>query len=153
MEENKIDFENTISFLFAQVTTAHRNRLEKKMDEIGLHSGQVFILFELWKEDELTQIRLANNLNLAPPTVNRMLKGLQDNGFVVCGKDEDDARSTRARLTRKGVEIRAAIEDQWIELEEETLANLSEIDKLILLQLLGNMRRNFFGKKGRTTPE
>jgi DNA-binding MarR family transcriptional regulator len=148
MERSEIEFEKTISFLFAQVTTGHKNRLEKKMNEIGLHSGQVFILFELWKEDGLSQIRLANNLNLAPPTVNRMLKGLSDNGFVVCGRYEDDGRTTRAHLTDKGVDIRELIEDQWLELEEETLSGLTETEKLILYQLLGKLRENYFGRAG-----
>jgi DNA-binding MarR family transcriptional regulator len=141
-----MDFEQTISFLFAQVTTAHRNRLEKKMNEIGLHSGQVFILFQLWKEDGLSQIRLANNLNLAPPTVNKMLKGLSDSGFVTCGRFENDGRTTRAHLTAKGEEIRELIEIQWLELESEFLSVLTETEKLILLQLMGKLRENLFAK-------
>ena len=141
-----MDFEQTISYLFAQVTTAHRNRLEKKMDEIGLHSGQVFILFQLWKDDGLSQIRLANNLNLAPPTVNKMLKGLADSGFVTCGRFENDGRTTRAHLTAKGREIRDLIEIQWLELEAEFLAVLTETEKLMLLQLLGKLREDLFNR-------
>lgn len=141
-----MDFEQTISFLFAQVTTAHRNRLEKKMNEIGLHSGQVFILFQLWKENGLSQIRLANKLNLAPPTVNKMLKGLSDSGFVTCGRFENDGRTTRAHLTSKGEEIRELIEIQWLELEAEFLSALTETEKLILLQLMGKLRENLFAK-------
>lgn len=141
-----MDFERTISFLFGQVTTAHRNRLEKKMSEVGIHGGQVFVLFELWKEDGLSQVRLANNLNLAPPTVNRMLKGLSDAGFVKSGKLEGDGRTTRSYLTRKGREIRDLIEIQWLELEDETLASLTETEKLIMLQLLGKLRDQYFAK-------
>lgn len=146
MERSEIEFEKTISFLLAQVTTGHKNRLEKKMNEIGLHSGQVFILFELWKEDGLSQIRLANNLNIAPPTVNKMLKGLADSGFVVCGRYEDDGRTTRAHLTDKGARIRELIEDQWLALEEETLSGLTETERLMLYLLLGKLRENHFGR-------
>jgi DNA-binding MarR family transcriptional regulator len=146
MIDGPVDFENTVSYLFAQVTTGHKNRLEKKMNEIGLHSGQVFVLFELWKKDGQSQIKLANSLNVAPPTVNKMLKGLSDSGFVVTGRYEDDGRTTRAHLTRKGVEIRALIEEQWRDLEQETMANLTETEKLILFQLLGKLRENYFGR-------
>jgi MarR family transcriptional regulator, organic hydroperoxide resistance regulator len=146
MENNSIDFEKTISFLFAQVTTGHKNRLEKKMNEIGLHSGQVFVLFELWKKDGQSQVRLAERLNVAPPTVNKMLKGLADNGFLYCAKDEDDGRTTRAYLRDRGEQVRELIEDQWRELEDETLANLTEVEKLVLFQLLGKLHDNYFGK-------
>lgn len=146
MESNEINFENSISYLLAQVTTGHKNRLEKKMTEIGLHSGQVFVLFELWKQDGQSQVRLAERLNVAPPTVFKMLKGLSDSKFLYCAKDEDDGRTTRAYLLDKGEEIRELIEDQWHELEKETLANLTEIERLILSQLLGKMRDNYFGR-------
>jgi MarR family transcriptional regulator, organic hydroperoxide resistance regulator len=146
MENESIDLEKTVSYLFAQVTTGYRNRLEKKMDEIGLHSGQVFVLFELWKKDGQTQINLAKSLNVAAPTVNKMLKGLADNGFVRTGKDEDDARSTRAYLDDRGWEVRELIEDQWRKLEKETLAGLTEAEGHILYLLLAKLRDHYFGR-------
>ena len=45
-----MEFENTISFLLAKLSVAHRNLTEKAANRAGLHIGQVFVLFELWKE-------------------------------------------------------------------------------------------------------
>ena len=42
-----IKFEETVSYLLAKVTTAFRNSLERHMGQIGLHGGQIFVLFEL----------------------------------------------------------------------------------------------------------
>ncbi len=131
-----MDLENTISFLLAKVTVTHRNLLQKAVNEAGLHSGQVFVLFELWKTDGQRQIDLAAHLGLSPPTVNKILGGLLWNDFVTRAKYEDDARSTRIFLTQKGLDVREHLEEQWAKLEEQTIAGLTDTEALMLRQLL-----------------
>jgi DNA-binding MarR family transcriptional regulator len=129
-------FDDTAAFLLAKATTAHKNALQKYANSVGLHSGQVFIMIELWKTDGQRQIDLAARLNLAPPTVNKILGGLLENDFVTRARYEDDARSTRIFLTQKGVEVRQALEQAWDELEEQTLAGLTDTEALMFKQLL-----------------
>ncbi len=62
-----MNFEDTTSFMLAKVCVAHRNLLQKNVVQAGLHSGQVFVLIELWKNDGQRQIDLASRLGLAPP--------------------------------------------------------------------------------------
>ncbi len=131
-----MDLENTISYLLAKVTVTHRNLLQKSVNEIGLHSGQVFVLLELWKTDGQRQIDLAAKLGLSPPTVNKILGGLLGNDFVTRAKYEDDARSTRIFLTQKGFDVREQLEEQWAKLEEQTIAGLTDTEILMLRQLL-----------------
>jgi DNA-binding MarR family transcriptional regulator len=129
-------FEDTVAFLLAKSTTTHKNALEKHVNSVGLHSGQVFVLMELWKADGQRQIDLAARLNLSPPTVNKILGGLLENEFVTRARYEDDARSTRIFLTPKGVNVREALEHAWEALEEQTLAGLTDTEALMLKQLL-----------------
>lgn len=131
-----MDFENTISFLLAKVSVAHRNLLQKAVIGAGLHSGQVFVLFELWKTDGQRQIDLAAKLGLSPPTVNKTLGGLLENDFVTRAKYEDDARSTRIFLTQKGLDVRTELEQQWVKLETQVVAGLTDTETLMLRQLL-----------------
>jgi MarR family transcriptional regulator, organic hydroperoxide resistance regulator len=138
-----IDFEETVSYRLARVTTAFRSALERHMAQIGLHGGQVFVLFELWKEDGLRQIEIAARLSLSAPTVNKILKGLLEVGLVTRSRFEGDARSTRIYLTKRGASIRAEIEGQWIELEEACLTGLTETERLILFELLGKIRGSY----------
>ena len=72
-----IKFESTVSFLLAKVSTAFRNSLERRMGEIGLHGGQIFVLFELWKKDGQRQVDLAKQLDIAAPTINKMISVLR----------------------------------------------------------------------------
>ena len=131
-----MDFSKTASFQFSKAANVFRNLLERKMTEIGLHSGQVFVLVELWRTDGQRQIDLASRLRLSPPTVNKILGGLIGSDFVTRGRYEDDARSTRIYLTQKGIDVQQQVEQQWIELEELVLGELTETERLILLQLL-----------------
>ncbi len=131
--------EDSVSYLLAKLTVSHRNLLEKAVVEIGLHSGQVFVMMELWKKDGQRQVDLAEKLNLAPPTVNKILGGLLDADFVAREKYEDDARSTRIFLTEKGREIKASLEEKWSEIEEQTVMGMTATEALILKQLLAKM--------------
>lgn len=131
-----MDFEKTTSFLLAKVSTIHRNLLQKIIGETGLHSGQVFVMIELWQNDGQRQIDLALRLGLSPPTVNKILGGLLGNDFVTRARYEDDARSTRIFLTPKGLAVRVQVESQWELLEEQTLSGLTDTEALMLKQLL-----------------
>lgn len=149
----RIIFEDTVSFMLAKVTTAFRNALERHMGEIGLHGGQVFVLLELWKQDGLRQIDLATRLNLSPPTVNKMLKGLIEINLVTRSRSDGDARSTRVFLTKKGISIRGDIETQWHELEESCLSGLTETERLVLFELLGKLRNTYTGREDASDDE
>ena len=131
-----MDFRDSVSYLLSKLTTAHRNLLEKSVQEIGLHSGQVFVLFELWKKDGQRQVDLAEKLNLAAPTVNKILGGMLQADLVTRERYEDDARSTRIYLTDKGRNVREGLEVKWGDIEEQTVMGLTETEALILKQLL-----------------
>src|SRR5436190_24350539 len=127
-----IEFEDTVSYLLARVSTAFRNSLERRMGEIDLHGGQIFILFELWQQDGLRQVDIARRLSVSAPTVNKMLKGLAEINLVTNSRIDDDARSTRIFLTDRGREMRGDVETQWLELEESALSGLTETERLVL---------------------
>src|SRR6476620_4580899 len=126
----------SVSDLLARVSMGHRKMLEKTAAKIGLHGGQIFVLMELWKQDGLRQIDLAARLDVAPPTVNKILGGLLEGDFVTRSKYEDDARSTRIFLTSKGADAEALLEAEWAGLEDNTTINLTYTEILVLKQLL-----------------
>ena len=113
--------------------------MEKSVQEVGLHSGQVFVLFELWKKDGQRQVDLAESLNLAAPTVNKILGGMLQADLVTRERYEDDARSTRIYLTDKGRTVREGLEAKWADIEEQTVMGLTETEALILKQLLAKL--------------
>jgi DNA-binding MarR family transcriptional regulator len=134
-----MEIETTVSYLLSKLGVVHRNMVERAAVEIGLHSGQIFVLMELWKRDGQRQIDLATNLGLAAPTVNKILGGLIESDFVTRGKYEDDARSTRVFLTQQGKQARQRVGAQWERIEQEAVAALNDTEVLIMKQLLSKM--------------
>lgn len=136
--------EESVSYLLAKLATAHKNSLEKEMGKIGLHGGQVFVLFELWENDGVRQVELADSLSLSPPTVNKTLTGLIEKKLVTRSRVEGDARSTRIFLTDRGQSMRDTVYEQWQMLEDKTLAELTDTERLILYTLLKKLTGNYF---------
>lgn len=137
-----MNFNETLPFLFAQISTFYKVEIEKQLKEFNLHAGQIFILFELWRADGLSQIQLSANLRLSPPTINKMVKSLMNNGFVATAVCPDDGRVTKVYLTPQGAAIRPQVEETWRKLEEKLVANLTATEQLVLSQLFGKLVEN-----------
>lgn len=143
------DIENTLTYLLTPIGNSYWLFLEKSMTEINLHSGQVFILISLYSEDGQSQIELSKNLNLAPPTINKMIKSLIENDIVDGRKDDRDGRVMRIFLTKKGLELKILIEEQWENIEQRLLLNFTETEKLILFQLFDKLKNNLIGPENK----
>jgi MarR family transcriptional regulator, organic hydroperoxide resistance regulator len=142
-----MNFNETIPFLFAQISTYFKVEIEKQLNEFELHGGQIFILFELWQTDGLSQIKLSKKLGVSPPTVNKMIKSLKTNGFVVTKNSSEDGRIMQVFLTQKAIAIRLTVEEQWKKIEEKLVANLTVTEQLVLSQLFGKISENFTAGK------
>ncbi len=132
--------EHSITYLMTQVSVAYRNNLQKAMNQIGLHGGQIFILISLWSVDGQSQTDLARNLGLSAPTINKMIGSLERNGFVENRKCGSDGRVMRVYLTEKGIASKIPVESQWEKLESQSFSNLTETEKLILQQIFGKLK-------------
>lgn len=141
-----INFDETVSYLLAKVSTAFRTSLERHMALIGLHSGQIFLLFELWNKNGQRQVDLAKSLDISAPTVNKTIRGLIDIGLITRSRLDDDARSTRIYLTDRGITIREQIEEQWLDLEGECLSGLNKMERSVIFGLLEKLRNQFTGR-------
>lgn len=137
-------FSKTINYKISDLAAQHRTELEKSLSEVNIHSGQVFILFELWEEDGLSQIELAKKLKLSAPTINKMVKNLKDSKFVVLKRSESDARLVNVFLTERGKQIQINVERIWLDLESKITMHLTETEKLIFLQLLEKILLYFY---------
>lgn len=147
MDDKIVIFEETISYKLARVATAFRSALEKQMKKVGLHGGQLSVLFELWNDDGLRQVDIASRLNVKAPTVNKMLKGLVDLGLIVITRTDDDARSSRVYLTGPGYAIREKVSEQWVELEAGYISVITDNEQRFLLDILDKLKIAYTGIK------
>ena len=81
---------------------------------------------------------LATAEQIQPPSVTRLVKGLQDAGLIMQRTDENDRRSTRVAITAKGKKALTEIRDRKTQFINSKLSGLSPKDleateKLVLL--------------------
>lgn len=138
-----IEFEETTSYLLARLSTAFRNTFERKMALDDLHLGQVFVLIELWREDGLKQIEIATRLNVAAPTINKSLKGLEEINLVTTRQAGKDGRVRKVFLTQKGLDIREKVERRWIDIESKCLVGFRDPERVNLDDLLRRLLAAF----------
>jgi MarR family transcriptional regulator, organic hydroperoxide resistance regulator len=145
---SKPEHSESIDFILANVCHLHRTRVHQLFDGLGLYQGQPPLLFELWKEEGLTQTELAARLKIAPATVTRMLQRMERSGFIHRQPDPADQRISRVFLTNAGHAIKGQVEKVWETLEAETFATLSAEDRGVLHRLLLQLRENLLQVTG-----
>ena len=144
-----MNIENSTTFLLTKVAVAARNYLEKTVNEIGLHGGQIFVLISLWKTDGQAQSALAKELNLSAVTINKMTQSLSKNGFVKCLRCEKDSRIVRVYLTPKAIESESLLQEKWNSFETEFYSGINDTEKLIFQQILSKLLDSDFLKSRR----
>ena len=82
------DITSTLSFMIAQVSKNHKSTANNLLQTIGLFVGQEMLLTRLAMKPNMSLNELANFLQTKPPTVTKVTKGLQDQGYLVLTKDE-----------------------------------------------------------------
>jgi DNA-binding MarR family transcriptional regulator len=140
-----MEIKQTVSFVLSNISVLHRNKLEKLMDEIGLHASQVYVLNELWELDGQSQADIMKHLGVSAPTVTKMIGSLTNSSFIQTKKCKNDARLTRVFLTKKGKVIRPLVMAQMEKLEEIALKNFSDTEKILVPLLLEKLKNNLVG--------
>jgi DNA-binding MarR family transcriptional regulator len=102
-------------------------------------------MMRLWEAGPQRQSSLIKLLDLDPSTVTRMVQRLEQAGLVTRRADPDDRRAVLVETTPAGGALRHEVEQVWQELEDRTLAGLTEGDRNDLAPLLALLERNLTG--------
>jgi DNA-binding MarR family transcriptional regulator len=93
-------------YLLGQVTMLWQRKLKKVLDPLDLTQTQFALLAALgWlskKSNAVTQVDIANQSNADRMMVSKVLRTLQEKGFVTRQEHETDTRAKTIRLTTTG---------------------------------------------------
>ena len=119
---------------------------------LGLHPGQIPVLFAVEHMEGPTLRELASFLHIKPPTVTVTVQRLEKAGLLEKKDDEKDQRIYHLYLTDKGREL--LLSAQKIQAENNRLATLglSEEDLAHLKKCLLAMRDNLLKETGGVFP-
>ncbi|MEW2131081.1 MarR family transcriptional regulator [Streptomyces sp. NPDC005435] len=131
-----------ISHAIARVARAHRSAAGQLLRRMGLYAGQELLMMRLWETGPQRQSELIKMLDLDASTVTRMVQRLEQKGFVTRSPDPEDRRAVLVATTEAGEALRPEVGTMWQELENRTLAGVSEEDRGHLARILAAVERN-----------
>lgn len=104
--------------------------------ELNLSGNQSIVLIGIYRNEGSNQRALADTIAMAPGVMSRVLRDLEDIGYVEKRRDEENRRNYLLYLTPKGT----AVAEQSLQLQknywEHLLQELTEEEKVTLNVLL-----------------
>jgi DNA-binding MarR family transcriptional regulator len=125
-----------ISSLIPSVAKAHRKLAGSLLHTVGLAAGQEFVLMELWRISPQSQADLTRQLMVEPPTMAKALSRLENLGLVSRARSQTDRRVVMVSLTAAGRALEGPVTSVWTNLEQLTIAGLSDAEQNQLRNLL-----------------
>ena len=117
-------------YLLGQLTMLWQRRLKKVLDPLDLTQTQFVLLAALgWlskKSNSVTQVDIANQRNADRMMVSKVLRTLEEKGFITRQEHETDTRAKTIRLTTTGETV---LQKAIIEVENADLDFFSTLDE------------------------
>jgi len=131
-----------ILFTISDVGRLLRTYADQKARHFGQTRAQWAVLLRLERREGLKQSDLADDLDIQPITLTRLVDRLCDNGLIERRPDPNDRRAKRLYLTPAARPLLDRISAQVEELAETVLAGVDAKATATLLTQLGLAREN-----------
>lgn len=109
-------------YLLGQLTMLWQRKQKRVLDPLNLTQTQFVLLAALgWlskKNRQVTQVDIANQSNADRMMVSKVLRTLEEKGFITRAEHETDTRAKEVRLTAEGA---AVLQKALIEVENADL--------------------------------
>ncbi|MEA1993319.1 MAG: MarR family transcriptional regulator [Euryarchaeota archaeon] len=141
MREKKKD--PPILKLFSIIHWQTRIFIEKKLGPYDLSWGELHILIRLYKwGDGVTQKRLSQDLRISKATTSKMVRKLEEEGYIMRKKGTRDARCYRVYLTEKEKKLSPILKEIREEGEGILFEGFTEKEKESLIKDLNKIIEN-----------
>jgi DNA-binding MarR family transcriptional regulator len=131
-----------LDVLLAQVSRLHHHRAHELLDKIGMYRGQPHVIDLLHEQDGLTHTELAEQLEVTPATVTKMIQRMEKAGFLRRKPDPDDQRVSRVYLTKAGRAVRLKLQAFQQQMDRDSFRGFSEEERTVLRGFLQRLREN-----------
>ena len=131
-----------IGKLISIISKGQKIFINRKLNEFGINSTQLYLLFELDHHNEMNQDKIASRCNINKGAAARSIKKLEDMELVIREIDSDNRRQNKVYLTPKGKEVwtkSTIVLNKWEdEIFDDELISKEEF-QLILKQIAINI--------------
>lgn len=119
-----------------------RREFDRRAAGIGVTRPQWMLLVRLFHCDGQRQVDLAEQLEVEPITLCRMIDRMEEAGLVERRRDERDRRAWRIHLTPRSTPIIADLREVGERLHERALDGLDEAQRLAAASFLAQIKDN-----------
>ena len=113
-----------------------------KTAELDLSGVQIGLIFQLYKQDGISQDELTKALEVDKATVTRSLNKLESCGVIERRRDHDDHRVNRILLTEYGHDLRQDLKRVAREWHDTLLKDFTPDEVQSLAKLFGKLTDN-----------
>ena len=135
-----------LGFLIGDVTRLYRREFDRRAAHLGLTRVQWRALRRIERVEGLTQAALAEDLELAPIAVGRVLDRLEKAGFIERRPDPADRRCWRLHLAPGSAMVMAGVDRIAAELREEVFAGIALPDLETAEHVLATLKERLKGQ-------
>jgi DNA-binding MarR family transcriptional regulator len=137
-----LNWELRLGFLLHDVSRLRRRVVDRALKPLGVTRSQWWVLAFLSRSDGMSQVALADELDLGKVALGQLIDRLEKTGFVSRRPDEEDRRVKRVYLTRRSHALIAQIRDNVSVTEKEILEKIAPEDLKVTVRALRGMKEN-----------
>jgi DNA-binding MarR family transcriptional regulator len=143
-----LNWELRLGFLVHDVSRLRRRVVDRALKPLGVTRSQWWVLAFLSRSDGMSQVALADELDLGKVALGQLIDRLEKTGFVSRRPDEEDRRVKRIYLTKRSHTLIAQIRDNVSVTEKEILEKIDEADLKATVRALRGMKENLLTMTG-----
>lgn len=137
-----LNWELRLGFLVHDVSRLRRRVVDRALKPLGVTRSQWWVLAFLSRSDGMSQVALADELEIGKVALGQLIDRLEKTGFVVRRPDEADRRVKRIHLTKRSHVLIARIRDNVRVTEKEILEKIDADDLKATVRALRSMKEN-----------
>jgi DNA-binding MarR family transcriptional regulator len=136
------DPQKSIGFLVYELSRLMRRDFDSRVQPLGLTQIQWRAIAHIARQEGCNQATLAEQLEVRPITLTRLVDRLVDSGWVVRQPDPNDRRAVRLLLTEKARPLLQTMQELSQQTREKALRGISSEEFSILFNTLKTMKNN-----------
>lgn len=148
-----LDWELRLGFLVHDVSRLRRNVIDRVLKPRGVTRSQWWVLAFLSRQDGMSQVTLADDLDLGKVALGGLIDRLENGGLVERRPDTIDRRVKRVFLTKKGAGLIKRLRENVNEAEAEIIVGIDNDDLQVMVRALRSMKRNLIEMVGGNPPK
>jgi DNA-binding MarR family transcriptional regulator len=131
-----------IGYHITQANVASRKAFNRHIGEPWKLSPVEFTILMLVAHNrDATQKELSQALAVSAPNVTALVDRMNERDLLKRVRNENDRRSQRLRLTRKGAALVRDVREVSLTMERDLIRHLSEAERAMLIELLQKVAR------------